>query len=295
MKNFRLFGFAVGTLSIVLLSATSVHGQAGGLDLASLHGFTTIDFPGATNTEAYGINPQGDIVGSYLSNGVHAFLLSRGIFTTLDFPGASFTQALGINAQGDIVGRYTPWNGPGQGFLLSKGAWTTIHFRGASNTQAWGINAQGDIVGFYFDDTGIHGFLLSGGAFRTLDFPNAAATEPLGINPRGEIVGIYYNAGADIARPFVLRNGAYTPIDVPGANPASGNVGLAYGINAQGDIVGVFARSDGGRALLLTHGIFSDIGVPTGFSYSPHGINPEGAIVGSYSSGNISHDFVWRN
>jgi len=84
-------------------------------------GFTPIDFLGASLTEAQGISPTGDIVGSYgNATGVHGFLLSKGAFTTIpDFPGASTTDAKGINAEGNIVGFYS--NGAVfHGFLLSK-------------------------------------------------------------------------------------------------------------------------------------------------------------------------------
>ena len=40
--------------------------------------FTSFDFPSANSTEAFGINPRGDIVGEYISAGVtHGFLLSK--------------------------------------------------------------------------------------------------------------------------------------------------------------------------------------------------------------------------
>ena len=39
---------------------------------------TTIDVPGAALTEAFGINPEGEIVGSYVNaTGTHGFLLSK--------------------------------------------------------------------------------------------------------------------------------------------------------------------------------------------------------------------------
>jgi probable HAF family extracellular repeat protein len=42
--------------------------------------FASVDFPGASTTNAYGINVHGDIVGSYIDTAgkIHAFLLSRG-------------------------------------------------------------------------------------------------------------------------------------------------------------------------------------------------------------------------
>ena len=47
-----------------------VHGY-----LLSGGSFTTIDPPGATFTEAIGINPRGQIVGNYIASGVtHGFV-----------------------------------------------------------------------------------------------------------------------------------------------------------------------------------------------------------------------------
>src|SRR5262249_25010782 len=53
--------------------------------------FTTIDVPGATSTEALGINASGQIVGQYddASGTTHGYLLCKGKYTTLDVPGAT--------------------------------------------------------------------------------------------------------------------------------------------------------------------------------------------------------------
>jgi hypothetical protein len=71
--------------------------------------FTTIDFPGAAFTGAYGINPRGDIAGRYrdAAGVTHGFLLSGGQFSSFDFPNSTFTGSAAINPGGDIVGRYT--------------------------------------------------------------------------------------------------------------------------------------------------------------------------------------------
>jgi uncharacterized membrane protein len=86
-----------------------------------------IDFPGASSTGANGINPEGDIVGSYYngtSPGSDGFLLSKGALTTIDVPGAFTTVANGINSKGDIVGYYgVEYYGSTtgtHGFLLSQ-------------------------------------------------------------------------------------------------------------------------------------------------------------------------------
>jgi probable HAF family extracellular repeat protein len=91
--------------------------------LRTAHGkFRRIDYPGSVQTEAFGINDAGDIVGRYLdSNGVnHGFLLSDGDFTTFDAAGPN-TFAWGINSKGNIVGWAFPTASDGfVGFKLLK-------------------------------------------------------------------------------------------------------------------------------------------------------------------------------
>jgi hypothetical protein len=85
-----------------------------------------VDVPGAVtgSTQAFGINPQGDIVGIYSdgSGMTHGFLLREGRFATIDPPGSTSTVLSGINPKGDIVGGYLDSIGHGHGFLLSKGS-----------------------------------------------------------------------------------------------------------------------------------------------------------------------------
>lgn len=93
------------------------------VDAANDYSFTTIDFPGALGTAAYGINNAGQIVGSRktTSDGRSSgFLLSAGSFTNIDFPPGTFSGgALGINDAGQIVGEYRACCGAdSHGFLL---------------------------------------------------------------------------------------------------------------------------------------------------------------------------------
>src|SRR3984957_6905694 len=71
--------------------------------------YTTIDFPGATTTSAWGISDRGDVVGVYSlpDKTNHGFLWSGWRLTSIDYPGATATDTWGINAQGDIAGDYT--------------------------------------------------------------------------------------------------------------------------------------------------------------------------------------------
>ncbi len=82
--------------------------------------FTEVDYPGAVETVARGINDQGDIVGIYAleSDGAdHGFLRDRdGNFKTIDFPGAEETKIAGINNRGDLVGTWVDEEGRERGF-----------------------------------------------------------------------------------------------------------------------------------------------------------------------------------
>jgi len=135
--------------------------------------FTSFDFPGASLTQAWKINSNDDIVGSYQdTSGLwHGFVWSGGVYSPIDFPGAERTFAFGINDSGDIVGGYC---NPGDcspillfanahGFLLSRGEFASFDFPDAAErTVAFAINDRGDIAGLFSDAVGmVHGFLIT--------------------------------------------------------------------------------------------------------------------------------------
>lgn len=114
--------------------------------------FTTIDFPGATGTVAYGVNNAGSIVGFYgdLASHVHAFLNqggALGTYTSFDYPGATITTATGINDDNQISGYYTDSLGTYHGFLDQAGNFTNIDYPGATGTDMHGINGDAQIAG----------------------------------------------------------------------------------------------------------------------------------------------------
>ncbi len=81
--------------------------------LLSGTGQVDLVYPGTNNTEAYGVNAYGDVVGWYGPDGPggHGFLLHNGEFKPVDVSGAALTHALGINSAGTIVGYYEDANG----------------------------------------------------------------------------------------------------------------------------------------------------------------------------------------
>jgi len=173
-----------------------------------VHGFffsngalTTLDFPGASDTMATGINESGTVVGFWdivdaFGNVIvdHGFTWKDGQFSQVDFPGAADTAVFGINARGDLVGGWdsgitSPFE---HGFVISHKSATSFDVPGATVTQADDINASGDIAGAYIDAAGgEHGFLLAGTTFTTIDFPGAQLSAVWGINSAGQMVGNY--------------------------------------------------------------------------------------------------------
>ena len=177
------------------------------------HGFllrrgvvTTLDFPGANDTFAWGINDLETIVGFWDlvdANGNvlvdHGFMWKNGVFTQFDFPGAADTFIFGINDRGDMVGGWdTVVNSPTfHGFACSAANCFSfdVPFAGATGTQGDDISVTREVVGAYVDSNGVpHGFRASGSHYTSFDFPGASSTVPWGINLAGQIVGNYFTA-----------------------------------------------------------------------------------------------------
>ena len=94
-------------------SATQVHGYV--LDRGV---YTQFDFPGATFTQAWDVNPSGKVVGYFNPVTSHGFSRDRSGFTQIDVPGASWTRIFGINPQGDMVGSYADASNNVHAFIL---------------------------------------------------------------------------------------------------------------------------------------------------------------------------------
>jgi probable HAF family extracellular repeat protein len=280
MKNHsaikRLKNFAI-SLGLVLMAAS---GQT--------TGFTSIDFPGATSTTAWGVNDRGDVVGLYslADKTNHGFLYRGGVLTSIDFPGATSTETYGINLAGDIVGDYT-MNGKIHGFVLSQGRFTTTDFPGATTTELAAINPSHQILAFYIlPDGSTHSALIQGEQFTNIDLPNQNATSANGINAGGDIVGAVTKSGFTTA--FVLSKGQMTPITVPGASFTG-----AYGIDAGGNIVGRYKDAAGvSHGFIRSGGAITTIDIPGASFTGAAAINSVGDIVGRYTAGGINHAFL---
>jgi hypothetical protein len=92
--------------------------------LADLNGttLTQIDFPGATLTQAFGVNYVGQVVGAYVDvqGAMHGFVDTNGSFQSVDNPrGVGTTTVNGTNDKGQLVGFYVNGVGNTIGFVAS--------------------------------------------------------------------------------------------------------------------------------------------------------------------------------
>lgn len=161
--------------------------------------FTSLSFPGNTETYIGGINDAGFAAGGYYDwadNSSNGFLYKDGVFTM--FPSTvMFTDA---NDTGQIIGVEPDFyisallNGAGMG---------QINFDQDNNPYgidiwAWGINDAGVIVGDFYDSdlNASVGFIYdsAGGRVTSLLYPGSTYTGLSGINDLGQLVGSFADA-----------------------------------------------------------------------------------------------------
>jgi uncharacterized membrane protein len=287
-----------------------------------------IDYPGATYTELFGINRQGQVVGTaydgtgnWSSNFIYDTAKSR--FTTIDpVPGSLSTGLVGINDRGAIVGGFSAAATlvpPEIGFIRSMGATvptiTTFSQWGWDNTEARGISNSGAVSGWSYATAGQStvGFIYYPEHDYFVEFLPSQLTIAQGINTRGHVVGSSdLNAGeaypaSPAGRYAWLRgsSGSVTKFRVNGLASA------ARGINASSTIVG-YVGPGGARKGFVTDfaNVRDDNLLPEGYTAItiadgnllavpgqtetlPEDINDVGVIVGiAVDASGYEHGFV---
>jgi uncharacterized membrane protein len=191
------------------------HGDVAGFlsgDDGFQHGFlytaggalTQLDYPGAADTFAYGINNSNTVVGVYdtdpNSDDAHGFIWSNGVFTPFDVPGAIVTIILAVNDRGDLGGVWAN-DTEVHMFLVRNGHLSSfdVPVAGVTVDEIRGMNDLGQLVGYYEDSNGIdHGYVWTRKSFTTIDYPGATLTFVEGINSAGQIVGRWFDADFNV-------------------------------------------------------------------------------------------------
>lgn len=267
--------------------------------------FTLFDFPGSINTEAWGINPVGDIVGIYqdTADAVHGFLRRSDSFVSIDYPPAPNgpavirTQAEGINPQGDIVGAYKlegerqiVWHS----FLLTRhGEFRNIDVPGWAGTVATGILPDGTILGCVHQtnmNTTMFGFVRT--ADGDVSVSSVPGTMNYGATPDLRmIVGRYIDVTTLPGQHwgFVLDDTGFHYFRVPGSSFTQ-----ALGVSARGEIVGYDVKDGVTRGFLRDGDDFTDIAYPGATDTYVWALSASGDVAGGAWDGTQEHGLVGK-
>jgi len=259
--------------------------------------FTTIDVPGAISTLATDINPRGDIVGTYIDGDHHShgYLLRNGQFTTIDFPGSAFTEAWGIDPEGEVVGDYRFAGEPAvnfHGYRWTKdGEFVAVNYPGHTNTILQRILPDGTMLGCRHDGdlmASMKGVTISGQS--NAEITQFASMETGGTPGGRQVVGFYTNMEANRVEGFLIDDGQFTPLFVPGST-----LTRVLDINAPGEIIGNYIMAGVFHGFALEGGAYVPIDVPGATATRVFGINSRSDVVGTYvSTDGTAHGLLTR-
>lgn len=264
--------------------------------------FTNIDPPGSLATEAWAINNEGVVVGSYVDSSKTVLgykRLSNGSFNAPITVAGENVYLDGLNDHGVMTGYssvgvgqdYPPPN-PITTFTLSHGVYTD--FTIGPDTQINAINNNGDFTGVFEEDSSEYpGFLHLASTNSTEVFSVAGAgfTFAYGLNRKDVVVGLYKATATSAAFRAFIRNEAGTirTFGFPGASSSG-----ASSINDCDTIVGAFTDTAGSY-----HGFYGKVGNFTQMDYPGAiwtiltGMNDHGEIVGQYvDTSDVLHGFI---
>jgi probable HAF family extracellular repeat protein len=238
-------------------------------------GGSLTDLDSASNSDAYGLNDSGTVVGSVTSGGnTHALVVTQASSNTWNTPvdlgttGGSYSEADFINNAGAIAGNTN-----------------TLAYYSATATALSSSNAIG----------------LTGATSSTATAMNAA----------GQVVGESNLTGTSNQQAFLYAPGT-TPIttDLGTLIPIDGGTSFigsseAEAINSSGEVVGESDVTGSGSpgtdsgnhdAFLYANSTMTDLGLLAGYTNSvANSINDVGIVVGTDTNSTTSEAFIYMN
>lgn len=214
---------------------------------------------GGQNSEAFGINRSGEIVGiaDTSASGAHAFYYGIGGMQDLGTLGGRNSGATGINDHDQITGWSALAGDNAQhAFLYQNGTMTDLGTLGGTESGAFAINNAGAIVGTSTLDAAgniRHAFLYANGVMTDLGtLGGATDTFANAINDAGQVVGNLVVGGRTTYLGFLYQDGRMMDLNTL-VDPASGwTIVDANGINNKGQIVGIGFKDNQFQSIVLS-------------------------------------------
>jgi hypothetical protein len=207
---------------------------------------TTLDDPNevsAGNTECWGLNSKGTIVGDYINanNATVGYIYANGVFTDVSVPKAQLTIAYGVNDSNEVIGYYTDPTGGEYGFTFDGTTYTKLAVKKASITQGFGIDNAGDYTLIATLADGLeHSYLVSGGTQTELVFPKISQVAAHHLNNKGQISAtVIDSSNADHAGIYDGTTGKYYVLD----DPKGVGMTIGDGINDKLELAGRYNTS----------------------------------------------------
>lgn len=163
----------------------------------------------------------------------------------------------------------------------------SVNFLPSAHFAPYGMNNAGQIVG-----TRAYAAILYDDLQKIIDLPDAQSAFAYGINDAGAITGVYLSRSDNHSHAFVSQGGNLRDL-------GGGTAG--YGINAQGDVVGVKQTTTGATGFIDSNGTLTALGNLADGNYGrAWAINAHGQIVGDStltagSSDAARHPFLYSN
>ena len=308
LSHYGTYAAAINDAGIVAGSSSDIQGIARAY-LSDRNNFYNLGAQlSSDQSEAYAINRNNDVAGSYTYRDVHdyksrAYVVRNGTTVTLPtFDVGFYNAAFGLNDFGAVVGRSNmpgAFDGPHAVVWEGGGIRDLGTLPGGIDSYAAGINNIGMIVGSSRDTmTNDHAFLYQFGTMTELAGLGGANTNAQAINASGLIVGW---SGLTDRSTHAVAWGASGLIDL---GTLGGDYARAIGVNTANVIVGgssLYYRDQFGETVY--HAFISRAGVMTdlndlvddaaGWKFEfATAINDVGQIVGNGRVGGEQRAFV---
>jgi probable HAF family extracellular repeat protein len=176
---------------------------------------------GIPQSEAFGINTAGNVVGGNFNQGSRAWIWENGQMSDLGvLPGQS-TIAIAINDAGQVAGYSL--SSSAAGWIWQNGTVTFLGGLGGGTTQPTGINNSGAVVGgATIGPDQWRPFLWSNGVMTNLGTLGGTVAYANGISDDGRVVGVSFLASG-VNHAFLWQGGHMTDLGALGGDYSTAN------------------------------------------------------------------------